>query len=154
MLSLLTALSKHYGSGTNLAGSSAGIAFIFLFSGLYALFYHTTNFIIASEILPTHLRSYGMGFAMACQGATSIWLGQVTPFAFEALQWKFYFIFIAALLVIAAIIFFGVPETNQIDLEKIGEKFGDEVVDVGKLKEQGEGDGQDEKSRVGHVEVA
>ena len=90
MLALLMALSKYYGDGQNIAGSSAGVAFVFLFSGLNALFFNSTTFTIAAEILPTHLRSYGMGFALACKGATSIWLSQVTPIAFAAIKWKFY----------------------------------------------------------------
>jgi hypothetical protein len=113
MLSLLMALSKFYGKGQNIAGSSAGVAFIFLFSGLNALFFNSTTFVIAAEVLPTHLRGPGMGFALACKGATSLWLSQVTPVAFAAIAWKFYAVFIFTL------------ETNQLTLEEIGAAFGD-----------------------------
>jgi len=58
------ALSKIYGDGSNTAGASAGVAFIFLFSGLYALFFNSTLYTIASEILPTHLRAQGMALTL------------------------------------------------------------------------------------------
>jgi len=125
MLSLLMALSKFYGKGQNIAGSSAGVAFIFLFSGLNALFFNSTTFVIAAEILPTHLRGPGMGFALACKGATSLWLSQVTPVAFAAIAWKFYAVFIFTLGFAAVFCGFFLPETNQLTLEEIGAAFGD-----------------------------
>jgi hypothetical protein len=79
------ALSKSHGKGQNIAGSSAGVAFIFLFSGLNALFFNSTTFVIPAEVLPTHLCGAGMGFALECKGATSLWLGQVTSVAFAAI---------------------------------------------------------------------
>jgi MFS family permease len=125
MLSLLMALSKYYGDGQNIAGSSAGVAFIFLFSGLNAVFLNSTTFVIAAEILPTHLRSYGMGFALACKGATSIWISQVTPVAFVAIKWKFYAVFICTLTCGAVFCAFLLPETNHLTLEEVGHAFGD-----------------------------
>lgn len=125
MLSLLMALSKSYGNGQNIAGSSAGVAFIFLFSGLNALFFNSTTFIIAAEVLPTHLRGYGMGFALACKGATSLWLSQITPIAFAAIAWRFYAVFIFTLIIAAVFCAWFLPETNRLTLEEVGAAFGD-----------------------------
>src|SRR4051812_21288152 len=117
MLSILMALSKFYGNGHDPNGARAGIAFIFLYSGLYAVFFNSTLYTIASETFPTHLRGYGTSIAALCQGVTAIWLGQVTPFAFEAIRWKYYAVFISCLVVLAGFYWMFLTETNQLSLE-------------------------------------
>jgi MFS family permease len=134
MLAILAALSKEYGNGQNVNGARAGIAFIFLFSGLYAVFFNSTLFTIAAEMFPLHLRGYGTGFAALCQGISGIWMGQVTPYAFEAITWKYYFVFIGCLLALGALYAFCLVETNQVPLEQIGAKFGDRMVDHDKIE--------------------
>jgi hypothetical protein len=52
MLSILAALSKEYGSGQIINGARADIAFIFLFSYLYAVFFNSTLYTIAAEMFP------------------------------------------------------------------------------------------------------
>lgn len=134
MLSILMPLSEFYGSGQNIAGASAGVAMIFLFSGLNAVFFNSTTFTIAAEIMPQHLRGLGMGFALACKGATSLWLSQVTPIAFAAISWRFYAVFVATLIFGAFFCAFLLPETLHMSLEEIGTKFGDKQA-VGDLDE-------------------
>jgi MFS family permease len=133
MLAILAALSKDYGNGENVNGARAGIAFIFLFSGLYAVFFNSTLFTIAAEMFPQHLRGYGTGVAALCQGLSGIWMGQVTPYAFEAITWKYYFVFIGCLLSLGALYAFGLAETNQVSLEQIAGKYGDKTVDRGRI---------------------
>jgi len=132
MLSILMALSRFYGDGHNENGARAGIAFIFLYSGLYAVFFNSTLYTIAAETFPQHLRGYGTSIAALCQGVTAIWLGQVTPFAFDAIHWKYYTVFIASLVSLSAFYYVFLTETNQISLEKIAGEFGDELVTIDK----------------------
>ncbi|KAF8846630.1 general substrate transporter [Acephala macrosclerotiorum] len=133
-LSILMALSAKYGHGGNLAGASAGIAFIFIFSASYALFFNSTTYIVAAEVLPQHLRSYGMGIAFSCQGISSLWLGQITPIAFAAITWRFYAVFIGFMVFSAVVIQFWMPETYNMTLEEVAERFGDKVV-AGKMED-------------------
>ncbi|KFY69898.1 hypothetical protein V499_09650 [Pseudogymnoascus sp. VKM F-103] len=132
MLSILMALSRYYGDGKDMAGARAGVAFIFLYSALYAVFFNSTLYTIAAETFPQHLRGYGTSIAALCQNITAIWMGQVTPFAFDAIHWKYYAVFIGCLVVLSA--FYGVflTETNQLSLESIAGAFGDETVAVDK----------------------
>lgn len=127
LLAVLTAISKFYSDGNNLAGSSAGVAFIFLFSGVFAIFFNSTGWIVASELFPLHLRAKGVGFAIFTVQITAIWLTQVTTIAFNRLKWKFYLIFIAYNAVSALIYYFYLPEVNGLTLEQIGGLFGDET---------------------------
>jgi hypothetical protein len=132
MLSILMALSRYYGDGHDMAGARAGVAFIFLYSALYAVFFNSTLYTIAAETFPQHLRGYGTSIAALCQNITAIWMGQVTPFAFDAIHWKYYAVFIGCLVALSA--FYGVflTETNQLSLESIAGAFGDETVAVDK----------------------
>jgi hypothetical protein len=132
VLSILMALSKYYGDGHDESGSRAGVAFIFLYSGLHAVFFNSTLYTIAAETFPQHLRGYGTSIAALCQGITAIWLGQVTPFAFAAIQWKYYAVFVASLVSLSAFYGFFLPETNQLTLESIAGKFGDVTISTEK----------------------
>lgn len=133
MLSILMALSKFYGDGLHKDGSRAGIAFIFLYSMLYAVFFNSTLYTIAAETFPLHLRGYGTSIAALCQGVSGIWLGQVTPFAFDAIHWKYYAVFIASLLSLGVLYYTCLTETNQLSLESIAGKFGDRTISSEKV---------------------
>lgn len=132
MLSILMALSRYYGDGKDMAGARAGVAFIFLYSALYAVFFNSTLYTIAAETFPQHLRGYGTSIAALCQNITAIWMGQVTPFAFDAIRWKYYAVFIGCLVALSAFYWAFLTETNQLSLESIAGAFGDETVAVDK----------------------
>lgn len=142
MLSILMALSKFYGSSTDPNGARAGIAFIFLYSALYAVFFNSTLYTVAAETFPTHLRGYGTSIAALCQGITGIWLGQVTPFAFAAITWRYYGVFVGCLVGLSAFYRWGMTETNGLTLEGIAGEFGDEVVGDGSGGKEVEGGGE------------
>jgi hypothetical protein len=149
MLSILMALSKFYGDGANPSGSRAGVAFIFLYSILYAVFFNSTLYTIAAETFPLHLRGYGTSIAALCQGVTGIWLGQVTPFAFAAIHWKYYAVFIGSLLALAVLYGTCLTETNQLSLESIAGQFGDMTIDSAEMELAVQGS---EDKRATHVE--
>ncbi|KAF5988317.1 hypothetical protein FBULB1_1541 [Fusarium bulbicola] len=117
----------------HLAGAAAGVAFIFLYLACYAIFFNSTVWVVVSEIFPQHLRGNGNAFAVFSMSVTNIWLSQITPYAFEAIAWKFYFVFIALNLAAAVVYWFWLPETNQLTLKEIAGEFGDEVVKSDKL---------------------
>lgn len=151
-------MSALYGNGDNKSGAAAGIAFVFLFSLFYAVFFNSTVWVLVSEIFPQHLRAQGNSFAVFCTSITQIWLSQVTPLAFAAVHWKYYFLFIAMNLVGGLIYFFFLPETNQKTLEEIAEAFGDasaKKVDVEKGRESLDArDLKETATKLEEVEVA
>ncbi|EXJ82343.1 hypothetical protein A1O3_06156 [Capronia epimyces CBS 606.96] len=126
-LVVLTPISAVYGDGSNESASSAGVAFIFLYSFLNALFLNSTPYIVASELFPYHLRGYGSSIAIFTQACAQILITQVTPLAFKAIEWKYYFVFIASNVVAFLFYMFLLPDTNGHTLESIGALFGDEV---------------------------
>ena len=126
------ALSRFYGDGVNEIGARTGVAFIFIFSMLYAVFFNSTLHTIPPEYFPVHLRGYGLAVGDFAQGVTNIWLNQVSPIAFAAIHWKYYSVFIACLVSLAVFYLTCLEETNQLPLEAIAAQFGDETVDVAK----------------------
>ncbi|KAF7558182.1 hypothetical protein G7Z17_g78 [Cylindrodendrum hubeiense] len=128
ILSVLTALSKSFPDDSNPSGSRAGVAFIFMFAFAYSFYFNSVNWVLVAEIFPLDLRGVGVGFSVFTQATTAIWLSYAASFAFDAIKWKFYFVFITCNLCAGTIYYFFLPETRFLTLEEIASKFGDEVV--------------------------
>ena len=152
MLSICMALSAEFGSdsgSTNQAGARASIAFIFLYSFCYAVFFNAMIWVVPSELLPTILRAKGLAFAVFSKAVVAIVLSQITPLAIRDVSWRYYSLFIATNCTAALIYFFFLPETGGKSLEEVAELFGD---DLGSAH-LGEIDIYD-KQNVAHVETA
>lgn len=126
LLAILTALSSLSQGGSSPDGSRAGVAFIFLFAFAYSFFFNSINWVIVAEIFPLNTRGLGVGFAVFTQSITAIWLSYAASLAFDAIDWKFYFIFIACNVFAGTTYFLFLPETRFLSLEEVAAKFGDE----------------------------
>ncbi|KAK7211280.1 hypothetical protein V2G26_018458 [Clonostachys chloroleuca] len=128
-LAVLTGLSASTTDSTP-AMSRAGIAFVFLFAFGYSFYFNSVNWVLVAEIFPLDLRGVGVGFSIFTQSITAIWLNYAASYAFDAIAWKFYFVFIACNLFAGTMYYFFLPETRFLSLEEIAAKFGDEVAPV------------------------
>ncbi|KAH9905028.1 general substrate transporter [Xylariomycetidae sp. FL2044] len=157
ILAILTALSYYYPDDHNPAGSRAGVAFVFLFAFFYSFYFNSVNWVIVSEIWPLAMRGVGVGFAVFTQAVTAIWLSYAASIAFDAITWKFYFVFIGCNLFAGTVYLLFLPETRFLTLEEVAAKFGDEVVprEVAKEMEAAQEAEDAEKSQVSsnHVET-
>ncbi|KAI9172715.1 High-affinity glucose transporter [Paramyrothecium foliicola] len=125
LLAICMALSAQYSDGSNMAASRATVAFIFIYSAAYAIFFNSTTWVVGSELLPVFLRSKGMALATFCNGVASIVMSQITPIAMENINWRYYAVFIASNILAAYVYKFHLPETKGLTLEEIGALFGD-----------------------------
>lgn len=66
----------------------------------------------ATEILPTMLRSKGIGIYAFVQAITVTYNQYVNPIAIAAIQWKYYFLFLALQVVLFACAYFTFLETK------------------------------------------
>lgn len=129
LLSVLTALSKYSeGDTSNVHMQRAGVAFVFLFAFSYSFYFNSVNWVLVAEIFPLDLRGVGVGFAVFTQAVTAIWLSYAASLAFDAITWKFYFVFIAMNVFAGTVYYFFLPETRFLSLEEVAAKFGDEIV--------------------------
>ncbi|KAK1469776.1 mandelate racemase/muconate lactonizing enzyme domain-containing protein [Colletotrichum melonis] len=108
LLAVLTALSKLFQDDSNPAGSRASVAFIFLFAVAYSFFVNSVNWVLVAEIFPLDLP------------------------AFDSIEWKFYFVFVACNAFAGTIYFFFLPETRFLSLKEVAAKSGDEIISPGK----------------------
>lgn len=126
MISICMALSAVYGqSNGDLSGARGAIAFIFLYSMAYAVFFNAMIWVLSSEMFPFFLRSKGVAVAVFIKAIVAIVLSQITPLAIAAVSWRYYSLFIATNFAAAVIYFFFLPETSGKSLEEIAELFGD-----------------------------
>ncbi|KAF4463699.1 sugar transporter, partial [Fusarium albosuccineum] len=115
-ISICMALSARYGDGSagSEDGARAAIAFIFIFSAVFAIFFNSMIWVVPSELFPMFLRSKGMAFAVFSKSVTAIVLSQVTPIALADVGWRFYALFISTNVAAGVLYFFFLPETVSI----------------------------------------
>jgi hypothetical protein len=79
----------------------------------------------------------------------------VNPIALEAIDWKYYFVFLAVLISMVVSVWFWYPETRGLTLENVAWIFDGEQADVGVVsaKEVFERVKEDEKNDGDHIEV-
>ncbi|KAJ4168766.1 hypothetical protein NW754_010694 [Fusarium falciforme] len=127
-ISLCMALSAKFGSASaeaNMDGARASIAFIFIYSALFAMFFNAMIWVVPSELFPMFLRSKGLAFAVFMKSVVAIVLSQITPVALANISWRYYALFIATNTTAGILYYFFLPETGGKTLEEIAELFGD-----------------------------
>ena len=88
MISICMALSASFGGGGNELGARAAIAFIFLYSFCYAVFFNAMIWVVPSELFPFFLRTKGLAFAVFIKAIVAIVLSQITPVAIANVSWR------------------------------------------------------------------
>lgn len=138
--SAVTALSAVFAEEHIKPTGSASVAMLFLFFGSYAIAYTPLSIAYPVEILPYHLRAKGLSLCLTVVFAAGFFNQYMNPIAFDAIAWKFYFVYIGCLAVFFVIIYFLFPETKGRTLEEIAVVFDgpsdyiDHVVDSDNVK--------------------
>ncbi|EXM17785.1 hypothetical protein FOTG_14035 [Fusarium oxysporum f. sp. vasinfectum 25433] len=120
---VVTALSAVFAEhGTKVAGYCV-VAFLFVFFGFYDIAFTPLSIAYPVEILPFDLRSKGLSINLTVVFAAGFFNQYVNPIALEAIQWKFYFVYIGTLAAMLPTIWFLFPETKGRTLEEIAVVF-------------------------------
>jgi MFS family permease len=126
----ITALSATFAK-TGVAGTGvAVIPFLFLFYGFYDIAFTPLIVSYTCEIWPYTFRARGNAL---CQLATQLAIFFnvfVNPIALEAIQWKYYIVYIVMLTIIGATIWFFYPETKGHTLEEMARVFDGDNANV------------------------
>ncbi|KAK3708622.1 hypothetical protein LTR37_011344 [Vermiconidia calcicola] len=143
------ALTATYYDTNNDAGLAAAVFFVWFYLLFWSTFMDATQFVYVSEIWPNHLRSQGTAWGMAWFFLTSEVTLVAAPIALNNVGWKyvqaenahhkviilllihlsrFYLVLICPSVVYIFVICYLFPETRQLTLEDIGNKFGDKHV--------------------------
>lgn len=108
---------------------SVGIAvvpFLFIYFGFYDLSWTPLANMYSVEILPFHLRAKGQAIYNIFQGAGNAFNQWVNPIALDAIQWKYYSVYIVILTFYSIAIWFWFPETKGLTIEEISKIFDGE----------------------------
>lgn len=120
---VVTALSAVFAEhGINAAGSAV-VAFLFIFFGFYDIGFTPLSVAYIVEILPFRLRSKGISINLTVVFGAGFFNQYVNPVALDAIQWKFYFVYIGTLTAMIFIIWILFPETKGRTLEEIAIVF-------------------------------
>lgn len=118
-----TACSAVYAQTGSTAAGSAVLAMIFLFYGIAGLAWPGLTVSYTVEILPYNIRAKGLTLCFVFTALSGIFNQYVNPIGLENLQWKFYFVYIAVLVIECLVIFFFFVETRGPPLEEIALLF-------------------------------
>lgn len=110
---------------------------IFLFYGVAGFAWPGLTVAYCAEILPFNIRAKGFALNFALTASSSVFNQYVNPIGLDNLQWKYYFVYIAILILECLCIFFLFVETKGPTLEEIAVLFdGDQAV-VARMEESG-----------------
>jgi MFS family permease len=125
--------SAVYARTGNSAAGSAVIAMIFLFYGVAGFAWPGLTVAYCAEILPFSIRAKGLAVNFALTALSSVFNQYVNPIGLEELQWRYYFVYIAILIVECACIWLIYVETKGPTLEEIAELFDGENANLVKV---------------------
>jgi hypothetical protein len=133
MLASYIVISGLSGSFANTQSSSTGIAvipFLFLFYGFYDIAFTPLLISYPCEIWSFSYRAKGISMALMSTQLAVFFNIFVNPIALEAIQWKYYLVYVAILIGITVVIWFFYPETNGHSLEEMARVFDGDNAEV------------------------
>lgn len=140
-----TACSAVYAKTGSTEAGSAVLAMIFLFYGAAGLAWPGLTVSYTVEILPYNIRAKGLTLCFVFTQLAGVFNQYVNPIGLQSLAWKFYFVYIAVLVIECAVIYFFYVETKGPTLEEIAVLFDGDDANV--MAEPMEG-----KKTVDHLE--
>ncbi|KAJ5675079.1 Major facilitator superfamily domain general substrate transporter [Penicillium maclennaniae] len=123
---IITALSGSFNTTGTAAVGTAVIPFLFIYYAGYDIAFTPLMLAYPAEIWTLSFRAKGVAIcAMANYGAL-VFNQMINPIAFEAISWKYYFVFLAVLLTVLGTVYFFYPETHGYSLEEMAVIFDGE----------------------------
>lgn len=124
-----------YAKTGNSGAGSAVIAMIFLFYGVAGFAWPGLTIAYCTEILPFSIRAKGLAVGNAMVALSSVFNQFVNPIGLQRLQWRYYFVYIAILVIECLSIWFLFVETKGPTLEEIAALFDGDEANVADVEE-------------------
>ncbi|SCO90265.1 related to hexose transporter protein [Fusarium oxysporum] len=126
---ILAALNQQQEGGNRGLGIGV-VVMVFIFLGFYNFAMNPLPIAYLLEVLPYTLRAKGLTLFNLAQYGSSMFNGFVNPVALDAIGWKYYIVFVCALVLWLAIFYLAYPETRGLSLEEVSQVFdGKEALD-------------------------
>lgn len=114
--------AQHVGEPMGAAGRFA-IACFYIWTAFYGATYNGTPWVVGSEIFPQQSRTLGMACMAASNWLYNFAISMGTPRAFKDIGYGFYLIFACLMLISIPYVYFLLPETKGVPLERMDELF-------------------------------
>ncbi|KAI8942406.1 hypothetical protein NX059_000480 [Plenodomus lindquistii] len=111
------------GSGELDGGGISAIFFFYLWTAFYTPSWNGTPWVINSEMHSQSTRSLGQAFAAANNWFWNFLISRFTPQMFDTMDYGVYMFFASLMLLSIPFVFFLIPETKGIPLERMDELF-------------------------------
>ncbi|KAF4964252.1 hypothetical protein FSARC_7806 [Fusarium sarcochroum] len=116
---IITGLSGSFAATGDSATGLAVIPFLFIYFFGYDIALTPLVVSYPIEIWPYNLRARGLAMTQMVSLGFTFFNTFVNPIALEAVQWKYYFVFLAILIAMVVCVWFGYPETRGLTLENV-----------------------------------
>jgi magnesium-transporting ATPase (P-type) len=104
-------------------GGIAAIFFFYLWTAFYTPSWNGTPWVINSEMFSQNTRSLGQASAAASNWFWNFIISRFTPQMFNTMGYGVYFFFACLMILSIPFVYFFIPETKGIPLEKMDELF-------------------------------
>lgn len=141
---LITALSGSFTQTGTASVGTAVIPFLFIYYAGYDIAFTPLVLAYPAEIWTFSLRAKGVAISMMANFGALVFNQLINPIAFQAISWKYYFVFLVILFIVLVTIYTTYPETHGYSLEEIAVIFDGEaarVTDVLSVKVEPKRDG-------------
>ncbi|KAM0547499.1 hypothetical protein ACHAPJ_010372 [Fusarium lateritium] len=147
--SIWTACSAVYAKTESSSAGIAVVAMIFLFYGVAGAAWPGLTVSYTVEILPYSIRAKGLTLCFCFTALSGVFNQWVNPLGLQQLEWRFYFVYIAILVIECLVIYFFFVETRGPTLEEIAVLFDGQHSAAGIAKTQAQ-----RKTELAEVEHA
>ncbi|EOO01318.1 putative sugar transporter protein [Phaeoacremonium minimum UCRPA7] len=129
---LITALSATFAKGQSAAVGTAVVPFLFLMYGCFSLAFTPLLTAYPVEIWQYNLRARGLSVLWISTAIAVFFNIFINPIALDAIEWKYYILYVFILAGGGAVIYFTFPETRGHSLEEMARVFDGENAPVPK----------------------
>ncbi|KAH7011271.1 general substrate transporter [Ilyonectria destructans] len=133
---IITGLSGSFAATGNAATGTTVIPFLFIYFMGYDIALTPLLVAYPVEIWPFRLRAKGLSVTMLTTLAAVFFNTFINPIALDAIQWKYYFVFVAVLVAMILTVWFYYPETRGRTLENMAYLFDGEDAVAGGITAQ------------------
>lgn len=144
-LSITTIVAALFTEEHIAAAGVAVVPMLFLFFAGFDLAYAPLFIAYPAEILPFQLRAKGLAVTLSTDAVACFFNQYVNPVAFDAIQWRYYIVYVGCLAFFLASVYFLFPETKGRSLEEVSRIFDRKKIaglEVGDEKKGGEEKGE------------
>ncbi|KAF5317931.1 hypothetical protein D9619_012212 [Psilocybe cf. subviscida] len=110
-------------SDTMSSGGISAIAFFYVWTCFYGPTWNGTPWVVSAEVFPQHVRPASQAFVAASNWLFAFIVARFTPQMFETMKFGVYLFFASFMILSLAFVWFFLPETRLVPLERMNELF-------------------------------